>query len=160
VTADVHAALAGAFQAEWGKVVATLIGMTGDWDLAEECAQDAFAQALRVWPRDGIPRRPGAWLTTVARNRALDRLRRHASEAAKLQQAAILSPPEQPAGGDMDDEDIPDDRLRLIFTCCPSGLAVCSACSISFSTRAMRQPLAPNYSAMICVPRPSGWHAP
>ena len=58
--------------------MATLIRMTGDWDLAEECAQDAFAQALKRWPRDGVPRRPGAWLTTTARNRALDRLRRGA----------------------------------------------------------------------------------
>ena len=136
MTADVHAALAGAFQAEWGKVVATLIGMTGDWDLAEECAQDAFAQALRVWPRDGIPRRPGAWLTTVARNRALDRIRRQASEAAKLQQAAILSPPEQPAGGDMDDEDIPDDRLRLIFTCCHPALPLESRVALTLRTLA------------------------
>ena len=61
--------------------MATLIRMTGDWDLAEECAQDAFAQALVRWPRDGVPRRPGAWLTTTARNRALDRLRRRANEA-------------------------------------------------------------------------------
>src|SRR5258708_36038490 len=134
--ADVHAALAGAFQAEWGKVVATLIGMTGDWDLAEECAQDPFAQALKAWPRDGIPRRPGAWLTTVARNRALDRLRRHASEAAKLQQAAILSPPENPAGGDMDAEDIPDDRLRLIFTCCHPALPLEARVALTLRTLA------------------------
>ena len=136
MTADVHVALADAFQAEWGKVVATLIGMTGDWDLAEECAQDAFAQALKSWPRDGIPRRPGAWLTTVARNRALDRLRRHASEAAKLQQATILSPPENPAGGDMDDEDIADDRLRLIFTCCHPALPLEARVALTLRTLA------------------------
>ena len=76
VTADVEAAVADAFHAEWGRVVATLVRLTGDWDLAEECAQDAFATALERWPRDGIPRRPGAWLTTVARNRAVDRARR------------------------------------------------------------------------------------
>src|SRR5258706_2217344 len=136
VTADVHAALAGAFQAEWGKVVATLIGMTGDWDLAEECAQDAFAQALRVWPRDGIPRRPGAWLTTVARNRALDRLRRGASEAAKLQQAAILAPQENPSGGDVDGETIPDERLRLIFTCCHPALSLEARVALTLRTLA------------------------
>ena len=61
------------FRQEWGQVVATLIRVTGDWDLAEECAQDAFAAALERWPRDGVPDRPGAWLTTTARNRA-DRL--------------------------------------------------------------------------------------
>ena len=136
MTADVHAALADAFQTEWGKVVATLIGMTGDWDLAEECAQDAFAQALKAWPRDGIPRRPGAWLTTVARNRALDRLRRRASEEAKIRQAAILSPPEDPAGGDMDAEDIPDDRLRLIFTCCHPALPLEARVALTLRTLA------------------------
>ena len=78
VTADVEAAVAEAFHAEWGRVVATLVRLTGDWDLAEECAQDAFATALERWPRDGIPRRPGAWLTTVARHRAVDRARRAA----------------------------------------------------------------------------------
>jgi RNA polymerase sigma-70 factor (ECF subfamily) len=136
VTADIHAAVADAFRAEWGKVVATLIGMTGDWDLAEECAQDAFAQALKVWPRDGIPRRPGAWLTTVARNRALDRLRRGASEAAKLQQAAILAPHENPAGSDVDGEDIPDERLRLIFTCCHPALSLEARVALTLRTLA------------------------
>jgi RNA polymerase sigma-70 factor, ECF subfamily len=136
VTAEIRAAVDDAFRAEWGKVVATLIGMTGDWDLAEECAQDAFAQALKVWPRDGIPRRPGAWLTTVARNRALDRLRRGASEAAKLQQAAILAPPENPAGSDVDGEDIPDERLRLIFTCCHPALSLDARVALTLRTLA------------------------
>ena len=70
--------------------------MTGNWDLAEECAQDAFAQALKTWASEGVPRRPGAWLTTVARNRALDRLRRGAAEAVKLREAAVLSPAGDP----------------------------------------------------------------
>ena len=134
--AGVREAVDEAFRAEWGRIVATLIGMTGDWDLAEECAQDAFAQALRVWPRDGIPRRPGAWLTTVARNRALDRLRRHASEAVKLQQAAVLSPAENPPGGDVDAEDIPDDRLRLIFTCCHPALPLEARVALTLRTLA------------------------
>ena len=90
-TADptVEAAVTEAFHQEWGRVVATLIATTGDWDLAEECAQDAFVQALQRWSRDGVPSRPGAWLTTVARNRAVDRLRRRAVEATKLEQAAL-----------------------------------------------------------------------
>ncbi len=102
-------------------MVATLIGMTGDWDLAEECAQDAIARALERWPSDGVPRSPGAWLTTTARNRALNRLRRTATEAAKLQEVAAV------AHGD-DDHDqrhqsgVADDRLRLIFTCCHPAL--------------------------------------
>ena len=136
MTADIQAAVADAFRAEWGKVVATLIGMTGDWDLAEECAQEAFAQALKAWPRDGIPRRPGAWLTTVARNRALDRLRRGASEAAKLQQAAILTPHENTAGSDVDGEDIPDERLRLIFTCCHPALSLEARVALTLRTLA------------------------
>ncbi|WP_301178206.1 sigma factor, partial [Actinomadura geliboluensis] len=80
----VRAAVDAAYRDEWGQVVATLIGLTGDWDLAEDCAQDAFAAALATWPRDGVPDRPGAWLTTAARNRAVDRLRRDAAGAAKL----------------------------------------------------------------------------
>src|SRR5487761_2510541 len=91
MTAGVEAAVAQAFRDEWGQVVATLIRVTGDWDLAEECAQDAFALALQRWPRDGIPRKPGAWLTTTARNRALDRLRRAATGAAKLEKVAVTS---------------------------------------------------------------------
>ena len=70
-------------------MLATLIRTTGDWDLAEECAQDAFARALERWPTDGVPRNPGAWLTTTARNRAFDRLRRDADGAAKVQEAAV-----------------------------------------------------------------------
>jgi RNA polymerase sigma-70 factor (ECF subfamily) len=83
---EVEAAVTHAFREEWGQVVATLIRMTGDWDLAEECAQEAFATALQRWPRDGIPARPGAWLTTTARNKARDRLRREAVGAAKLRE--------------------------------------------------------------------------
>ena len=120
--------MAEAFQQEWGRVVATLIRMTGDWDLSEECAQDAFAAALERWPRDGVPRRPGAWLTTTARNRALDRLRRRATEAAKLRERVALWPGGEPderggeGSGDGDDGTVRDDRLRLIFTCCHPAL--------------------------------------
>jgi len=123
VTPDVEAAVADAFRREWGRVVATLIRMTGDWDLAEECAQDAFALALERWPRDGVPRRPGAWLTTTARNRALDRLRRRATEAAKLQEKAVLTHTDEP-DDDGDDDGVQDDRLRLIFTCCHPALSL------------------------------------
>ncbi|GAA4089993.1 RNA polymerase sigma factor [Actinomadura miaoliensis] len=117
--AVVHGAVDRAFRDEWGQVVATLIRLTGDWDLAEECAQDAFAAALRTWPREGVPRRPGAWLTTAARNRAVDRLRREAVGAAKLRQVAAAPPPEP----GRDDGGFPDDRLRLMFTCCHPALA-------------------------------------
>src|ERR1700733_6988257 len=119
------AAVDAAFREEWGRVVATLIAMTGDWDLAEECAQDAFARALQTWARDGVPDRPGAWLTTTARNRAVDVLRRRANETAKLEQAARLEPGDPAGGGSPAEEDpsgITDDRLRLIFTCCHPAL--------------------------------------
>jgi RNA polymerase sigma-70 factor (ECF subfamily) len=110
--------------------------MTGNWDLAEECAQDAFARALKTWPRDGVPRRPGAWLTTVARNRALDRLRRGAAETAKLREAAVLSLTDDP-GWDSDDESgIRDDRLRLIFTCCHPALALEARVALTLRTLA------------------------
>jgi len=129
-------AVSDAFRAEWGKVVAALIGMTGDWDLAEECAQDAFARALRSWTDDGVPRRPGAWLTTVARNRALDLLRRRAVEAVRLREAAILSPPVGPPGGDTSAGDIRDDRLRLLFTCCHPALSLEARVALTLRTLA------------------------
>jgi len=95
--------------------------MTGDWDLAEECAQDAFTLALERWPRDGVPRNPGAWLTTTSRNRALDRLRRRTTEAAKLRETVVLARGAEPAAVS-DDSGIGDDQLRLIFTCCHPAL--------------------------------------
>ena len=136
MTAHAGDAAAEAFRQEWGRVVATLIGMTGNWDLAEECAQDAFAQALKTWARDGVPRRPGAWLTTVARNRALDRLRRGAAEAVKLREAAVVSPTDD-AGRDCDDDSgIPDDRLRLMFTCCHPALSLEARVALTLRTLA------------------------
>ncbi|MGJ6964160.1 RNA polymerase sigma factor [Streptosporangium sp. G11] len=125
-TTEVEAAVAQAFRDEWGQVLATLIRITADWDLAEECAQDAFALALRRWAEDGVPRRPGAWLTTVARNRAVDRLRREAVGAAKLREVAVMSYEPEPMSygpGPEEDGGVPDDRLRLIFTCCHPALA-------------------------------------
>src|ERR1700722_6324349 len=134
---DAAEAGARAFRDEGGRVVATLIGMTGDWDLAEECAQEAFAQALRTWPRDGVPRKPGAWLTTTARNRALDRLRRRATETARLRDTLVLSPPEDPVGPADDDESgIADDRLRLIFTCCHPALPLEARVALTLRTLA------------------------
>ncbi|MFF4357071.1 RNA polymerase sigma factor [Streptomyces sp. NPDC001604] len=135
---DVEEAVAAAFREEWGQVVATLIRVTGDWDLAEECAQDAFAQALDRWRRDGVPRRPGAWLTTTARNRALDVLRREAVGAAKLREVAVLARDEGPYDPDHDGEDsgVQDDRLRLIFTCCHPALAIEARVALTLRTLA------------------------
>jgi RNA polymerase sigma-70 factor (ECF subfamily) len=133
VTREVEAALAQAFRDEWGRVVATLIRTTGNWDLAEECTQDAFEQALQRWPRDGIPNRPGAWLTTTARNRVIDRLRREAVGAAKLREVAMLSVPDEPPS---DDSGVSDDRLRLIFTCCHPALATEAQVALTLRTLA------------------------
>jgi RNA polymerase sigma-70 factor (ECF subfamily) len=129
---DVRTAVAAAYRDEWGQVVATLIGLTGDWDLAEDCAQDAFAAALATWPRDGVPHRPGAWLTTTARNRVTDRLRRDATGAVKLRQLAVLAraPDEPPV------EEIPDERLRLIFTCCHPALPFPARVALTLRTLA------------------------
>jgi RNA polymerase sigma-70 factor, ECF subfamily len=129
---DVPTAVDAAYRDEWGQVVATLIGLTGDWDLAEDCAQDAFTAALATWPRDGVPHRPGAWLTTTARNRATDRLRRDAAGAAKLGQLAVLAraPNEPPI------EEIPDERLRLIFTCCHPALPFPARVALTLRTLA------------------------
>lgn len=117
--AEVEAAVAAAFAAEWAQVVATLIRITGDWDLAEDSAADAFATALERWGRDGVPANPGAWLTTTARNRATDRIRREARGAEKLRQAEVLvATTEEP----VEPDEVHDDRLRLVFTCCHPAL--------------------------------------
>ncbi|MEV0737979.1 RNA polymerase sigma factor [Streptomyces sp. NPDC050549] len=135
---DVEEAVAAAFREEWGQVVATLIRVTGDWDLAEECAQDAFAQALDRWRRDGIPRCPGAWLTTTARNRALDVLRREAVGAAKLREVAVLGRDEGPYDPEYDGDDsgVEDDRLRLVFTCCHPALPIEARVALTLRTLA------------------------
>jgi RNA polymerase sigma-70 factor, ECF subfamily len=137
-TDAVREAVDAAFRAEWGRVVATLIRTTGDWDLAEECAQDAFAMALQRWQKDGIPGRPGAWLTTAARNRAIDVLRRKAVGAAKLREVAAMSvPPEPPASASgTDHSGVPDDRLRLMFTCCHPALSLEARVALTLRTLA------------------------
>ncbi|WP_169983471.1 RNA polymerase sigma factor [Microbispora sp. H10836] len=132
--ADVTRVVEEAFREEWGRVVATLIRLTGDWDLAEECAQDAFAQALARWPRDGVPRRPGAWLTTAARNRALDRLRRGTTEAARLR--ALAAAPTGPDPEPAEEDHVPDDRLRLMFTCCHPALPLEAQVALTLRTLA------------------------
>jgi RNA polymerase sigma-70 factor (ECF subfamily) len=119
-----------AFREESGRAVATLIRVLGDFDAAEEAVQEAFLKALERWPRDGIPANPGAWITRVARNRAIDRLRRERTLEGKrviLERLEALRPaPEIPDAGAEDEEgrgEIEDDRLRLIFTCCHPALA-------------------------------------
>ncbi|MGW4332766.1 RNA polymerase sigma factor [Rhodococcus koreensis] len=128
----VREAVDAAFRDEWGQVVATLIGMTGDWDLAEDCAQDAFAAALTSWERDGVPRRPGAWLTATARNRAIDRLRRDAVGADKVRRLAVPVRDQD----ELPHDEIPDGRLRLIFTCCHPALPFPARVALTLRTLA------------------------
>lgn len=118
MNASVTVAVERAHRLEYGQILATLIGWLGDIDLAEEALQDAFVAALEHWDRQGVPDRPGAWLTTTARRKALDRLRR--TKASPLEPEALEALPIY------DDEDavgeIPDERLKLIFTCCHPAL--------------------------------------
>jgi RNA polymerase sigma-70 factor (ECF subfamily) len=129
--------VADAFRQEWGRITAALIHQTGDWDLAEECAQDAFTQALRRWPRDGVPDRPGAWLMTVARNGAIDRLRRGSNYRAKVEELAVMAIRDTGTDTpDADDSGVPDERLRLIFTCCHPALAMEARVALTLRTLA------------------------
>jgi RNA polymerase sigma-70 factor (ECF subfamily) len=129
-------AVASAHHEEWGRVVATLIRLTGDWTLAEDSAAEAFALALEKWPRDGVPRTPGAWLTTTARNRAIDTLRRRAVEAGKLREWAAdeLTDEQVREQREVDEVEITDDRLRLIFTCCHPALALEAQVALTLRT--------------------------
>jgi RNA polymerase sigma-70 factor (ECF subfamily) len=114
------------FREEWGRLLATLVRQFGDLDLAEEVASDAVAVALQRWPVDGVPTRPAAWLLTTARRRALDLLRRDRTYAARLALLAVDAERAEPASADpaaMDvGDDVPDERLRLFFTCCHPAL--------------------------------------
>ena len=114
-----EAAIERAFRADYGRAVATLTRLLGDIGLAEEAVQDAFTVALDRWPRDGVPPSPTGWIVTTARNRAIDRFRREATRMDRYQQAALLLQRDEP------DEEVtvPDDRLRLVFTCCHPALA-------------------------------------
>ncbi|MBI4261296.1 MAG: RNA polymerase sigma factor [Actinobacteria bacterium] len=111
------------FRQESGRAVATLIRVTRDFDLAEECVQDAFAVALERWPRTGVPPNPGAWITLTARNRAIDRLRREKRLGEKLAELEALGRGGDGEEGEVEAATIPDDRLRLVFTCCHPALA-------------------------------------
>jgi RNA polymerase sigma-70 factor, ECF subfamily len=135
----VVATLDQVFRDQWGRVLATLIGFLGDFDLAEEAAQEAFAIAAERWARDGMPDNPGAWLITTARNRAVDRIRRNQTLAAKTrllaspdaaERATVTADPTDT----MDDAPFPDERLELIFTCCHPALAIEAQVALTLRT--------------------------
>jgi RNA polymerase sigma-70 factor, ECF subfamily len=117
-----NAAVDAVYRSDWGRIVATLIRQVGDFDVAEEAAQEAFASAVDQWPTSGVPDVPRAWIIQTARHKVIDRIRRRVRFADKLEAYAAESPQmvEEP---DYDPDEIPDDRLRLIFTCCHPALA-------------------------------------
>ncbi|WP_456825794.1 RNA polymerase sigma factor [Cellulomonas sp. P5_E12] len=115
---DVDAAITRVHREEWARVVAAVARRFGDLDLAEEMAAEAFATAVERWPVDGVPTNPGAWLTTTAHRKAIDRIRREAKRGSKHREAMLLVDAPEPLGA------IDDDRLRLLFTCCHPALAM------------------------------------
>jgi RNA polymerase sigma-70 factor (ECF subfamily) len=121
-----------AFREEWGRVLASLIGFLGDFDLAEEAAQEAFAIAAERWPRDGEPDSPRAWLVMTARNRAVDRIRRDRTLAAKTK--LLERETETVHVDELDETTIPDERLELIFTCCHPALALEAQVALTLRT--------------------------
>ena len=167
--AGAHEAVDRVFRQESGRAVATLIRVLGDFDLAEEAVQEAFVVALERWPRDGLPHNPGAWITTTARRRAIDRLRRVRRLTEKeallrqsaLTEAEIAAASAYGASGDHDVEDeaegsmnpIPDDRLRLIFTCCHPALALDAR--VALTLRTLGGLTTPEIARAFLVPEPT-----
>jgi RNA polymerase sigma-70 factor (ECF subfamily) len=142
-------AIARVHREEWARVVATLTRRFGDLDIAEEMAAEAFAAAVERWPTDGVPPNPGAWITTTANRRAIDRLRRESRRNDKQKEAQMLyddTPPE-PLGA------IDDDRLRLIFTCCHPALAM--EVRIALTLRMVGGLTVPEIASAFLVPEPT-----
>jgi RNA polymerase sigma-70 factor, ECF subfamily len=133
-SSDAYALVDRLFREESGRAVATLIRVTGDFDLAEDAVQDAFAIALRRWSTDGPPPNPAAWITTTARNRAIDRLRRERALREKTDALRNIAALEALGGDETDVSTVPDDRLRLIFTCCHPALATEARVALTLRT--------------------------
>ena len=161
--ANPHDVVDRLFREESGRAVATLIRVLGDFDLAEEAVQEAFVTALETWPARGIPDNPGAWITTTARNRAIDRLRRRkrlAEKSEALRREASLEAdlsavdPSDAATAEEDDvSPIADDRLRLIFTCCHPALA--ADARVALTLRTLGGLTTPEIARAFLVPEPT-----
>src|SRR5215469_14132936 len=121
---NADAAVEAAYRSDWGRIVATLIRLVGDFDVAEEAAQEAFAAALDQWRSSGVPDSPRKWIIQTARHKAIDRIRRRARLQEILQSQAASGAIPAAQEPKFDSDEIPDDRLRLIFTCCHPALAV------------------------------------
>jgi RNA polymerase sigma-70 factor, ECF subfamily len=137
------------FREEHGRAVAVLVRVFGDIDIAEESVQDAFAEAVRRWPSDGLPPAPVGWIITTARNRAIDRLRREASREDRHAQAALLHAQDEP----VDEGPVKDERLRLIFTCCHPALAV--PAQVALTLRLLGGLTTPEIARAFLVPEPT-----
>jgi RNA polymerase sigma-70 factor, ECF subfamily len=123
VPPNAYAAIDAVYRSDWGRIVATLIKVTGDFDVAEESAQEAFAAAVDQWPAAGVPDSPPAWILQTARHKAIDRIRRRAKLEEKLKSLATSEAVAAAPEPSYDTTEIPDERLRLIFTCCHPALA-------------------------------------
>src|SRR3990172_7169503 len=153
--ADAHAVVDRLFREEAGRAVATLIRVLGDFDLAEEAVQEAFVVALESWPVHGVPDNPGAWITTTARNKAIDRLRRARRLVEKEPLLRQQIEAEEPGPNvDVDEmSPIPDDRLRLIFTCCHPALALDA--QIGLTLRTLGGLTTPEIARAFLIPEPT-----
>jgi RNA polymerase sigma-70 factor, ECF subfamily len=123
MSTDAVGAVEAVYRSDWGRIVAALITLVGDFDLAEECAQEAFTAAVDQWPLSGVPEFPRAWIIQTARHKAIDRIRRNLRFEEKLESYAVSGLVRTVEEPDYDSTEIPDDRLRLIFTCCHPALA-------------------------------------
>jgi RNA polymerase sigma-70 factor (ECF subfamily) len=141
--------IARVFRVEHGRAVAVLVRAFGDIDVAEEAVQDAFAAAVQHWPSDGTPPSPAGWIITTARNRAIDRLRREGMREDRHAQAALLNAPGDPA----EEGAVPDDRLRLIFTCCHPALA--PAAQVALTLRLLGGLTTAEIARAFLVPEPT-----
>src|SRR6266852_3671372 len=134
MTLDVTSTLDAVYRSDWGRIVAALIRLFGDFDAAEEAAQEAFAAAVDQWPVSGVPDIPRAWIIRTARNKAIDRIRRRTRLEEKLETYTASDPSPRVEEPDYDPYEIPDDRLRLIFTCCHPALAVEAQVALTLRT--------------------------
>jgi RNA polymerase sigma-70 factor (ECF subfamily) len=132
--ANATTAVETVYRADWGRIVATLIGLVGDFDLAEECAQEAFAAAVNQWPASGVPEFPRAWIIQTAKHKAIDRIRRQGRYAEKLESYSSSGFVRLSQEPDYDPNEIRDDRLRLIFTCCHPALALEAQVALTLRT--------------------------
>ncbi|HEV2471651.1 MAG TPA: sigma-70 family RNA polymerase sigma factor, partial [Chthonomonadales bacterium] len=147
-------AVSDTFAREADRILAALIGTVRDFELAEDALQDALLVALERWPVDGIPRNPSAWITTTARHRAIDRLRRANVQARKqVVLQALLEEEEQRGEEEMDDTSIPDERLKLMFTCCHPALAQEAQIALTLHTLGGLQ--TPEIASAFLVPLPT-----